>query len=546
MEVAGLILSVASSGALLAQIARVGKNCCNDVKNYNEDSLALALQMDMEIERTLAIRNILYGPHNIGQGHIPGNIREVSLPPLIEELSLATQSNVFLITHHFYNAISTKFQALQETYPTTNLITLEDTKEPRPTFQAGMRPVSGRVRVSWALWGKKKVQAVVDEYERWNERLFAIVQLQALAHMKLRPGNGSLERATTKWYQQAVEDKSVQLLGLDGEIELAKVSLSPDQPCKSLEVGRRRVELDQVLGRLRCGLFDGRDVIVDFKTFTIEESSCADGSLEEPAPAIKNRIQQLGVLLSKQRSSRFRLLNCGGFFRDSRSASYGFLFHVPPGRARMPTTLLNCFDSMSGAKDRLQKPSLESRFALSLALAVSLSQFHAVGWVHKSIRSENIIFFSPSVSQEGLFSLQEPWLVGFEYAREDPGASERYGDTDIEREIYRQPEQWGQPTRKFDRIHDIYSLGVVLLEIGLWRPALRLEESGFKNVKRSDSLHVQKYLLRQAKEKLPFFVGETFAMVVSRCLSGEFTTNSYATEATSLEETYQLQVSIRE
>ena len=74
----------------------------------------------------------------------------------------------------------------------------------------------------------------------------------------------------------------------------------------------------------------------------------------------------------------------------------------------------------------------------------------------------------------------EPWLVGFEYSREDPGFSENPRELEISKDIYRHPERWGQPTRRFDKSHDVYSLGIILLEIGLWKPASYLEDKRFR------------------------------------------------------------------
>ena len=47
------------------------------------------------------------------------------------------------------------------------------------------------------------------------------------------------------------------------------------------------------------------------------------------------------------------------------------------------------------------------------------------------------------------------------------------------RDIYRHPERQGQPTTPFKKIHGIYSLGVVLLEIGPWEPAIKLQRNLF-------------------------------------------------------------------
>jgi hypothetical protein len=49
-------------------------------------------------------------------------------------------------------------------------------------------------------------------------------------------------------------------------------------------------------------------------------------------------------------------------------------------------------------------------------------------------------------------------------------------DTNIFRNIYRHPRRWGVPTESFNAIHDIYALGVVLLEIGMWRKVKTMAE----------------------------------------------------------------------
>ena len=43
--------------------------------------------------------------------------------------------------------------------------------------------------------------------------------------------------------------------------------------------------------------------------------------------------------------------------------------------------------------------------------------------------------------------------------------------------IYRHPGGRGPPKESFSQLHDVCSLGIVLLEIGLWRPAVGFEHS---------------------------------------------------------------------
>jgi hypothetical protein len=40
---------------------------------------------------------------------------------------------------------------------------------------------------------------------------------------------------------------------------------------------------------------------------------------------------------------------------------------------------------------------------------------------------------------------------------------------DVSNDIYRHPNRWGEPTSRFEKLHDVYYLSVMLLEIGLWQ-----------------------------------------------------------------------------
>jgi hypothetical protein len=137
---------------------------------------------------------------------------------------------------------------------------------------------------------------------------------------------------------------------------------------------------------------------------------------------------------------------------------------------------------------------------------------------------------------------EEPWLVGFEYSREDPEFSEKPREEDISKEIYRHPQQWGEPTRRFEKFHDIYSLGVILLEIGFWRPAFNLDYEYFRKIEYSKRYDVQKLFIQLAKDKLPFLVGTAYAEVVVKCLTGNFDLGQIG-EGRIAQEIYQEQVS---
>ena len=95
-------------------------------------------------------------------------------------------------------------------------------------------------------------------------------------------------------------------------------------------------------------------------------------------------------------------------------------------------------------------------------------------------------------------------------------------DTDLIRNIYRHPERWGIPTIEthFSHIHNIYALGVVLLEIGLWRRAESLIQ--FRGSSTPRPAEVKSALIQRANRHLLYITGKAYTEVTLRCLQGEF------------------------
>ena len=146
--------------------------------------------------------------------------------------------------------------------------------------------------------------------------------------------------------------------------------------------------------------------------------------------------------------------------------------------------------------------------------------------MHKSLRSTNVLFFkeqSLASLQEKRFALEEPYLSGWEYSRPESEFSSRINDNfDIREDIYRHPNQWGVPTERFNRTHDIYALGVILLEIGLWKTAESLHSTKFQN---SLASSVKSHLLLHAgHQRLKASMGRRYQSIVLKCLQGSFET----------------------
>ncbi|OJD40375.1 protein kinase-like [Diplodia corticola] len=170
------------------------------------------------------------------------------------------------------------------------------------------------------------------------------------------------------------------------------------------------------------------------------------------------------------------------------------------------------------------------------------------GWVHESFRSDNILFF-PDQEQSGdsckdgipsRLDWSQPWLLGFEFSRPETFFSNGEEDSCIEREIYRHPDRQGKPAVPFNKLHDIYALGVVLLEIGLWQPAITICKDQLRRTR--DPLTIHQLLVRRAEKYLGQKTGPKYRKAVLDCLRGDFGVTEDSKEDLKLQQVFRLQV----
>ncbi|KAK6529137.1 hypothetical protein TWF694_004350 [Orbilia ellipsospora] len=246
-------------------------------------------------------------------------------------------------------------------------------------------------------------------------------------------------------------------------------------------------------------------------------------------PAVTKAIRDLARRLMNADPDMFGLLRCKGVIKKSHPpprsnsvSAFVFIFEIP--RCLSDPVGLRCLLSDSG-----HLHSLSHRLQIAKDLAKAVNYIHMFGYVHKNIRSENVI-----ILQDGRSDIGSAFLVGFEEIRLAEGDSRRLGDSILERNIYRHPERQGpNPQEYFIMQHDIYSLGVCLLEIGLWvslpdtlagigirslgEPPAYTEKDYPPHSPIRDS--VQSQLLKQARESLPRKMGSNYAKVVETCLT---------------------------
>ncbi|KAK7211553.1 hypothetical protein V2G26_018731 [Clonostachys chloroleuca] len=182
---------------------------------------------------------------------------------------------------------------------------------------------------------------------------------------------------------------------------------------------------------------------------------------------IHHRVYLLARLLSIALPEDFRSPHCQGYIRmlDKDSQPIFRLVLKAPDEIHSPVTIFSLRDLLAG----VPMPSLSRRAALSLTLATSLGKFHDVGWLHKGLRSQNILLFSSTMKST---DLSQPYITGFELSR--PSEMSELTDKarfEPEVDMYRHPlVQGGENAGAYGKSFDLYSLGIVFLEIAYWLP----------------------------------------------------------------------------
>ncbi|KAH8164741.1 hypothetical protein CIB48_g3512 [Xylaria polymorpha] len=230
----------------------------------------------------------------------------------------------------------------------------------------------------------------------------------------------------------------------------------------------------------------------------------------------------------------FSVLNCVGQFEDRGNHRIGIVFQTPDNSQTGGIVDLKAI-MLSDRRLKLVR-DLGARIAVARALAMTFFRLHQIGWVHKSFRSENVLFVDTIVNNQ--HDLGTPYICGFDFSRPDiPDALSEVVPTQLlhlqsarERSLYRHPDlrQHGGADleddenddivrrHRYRKSYDTYSLGVVLVEIALWHPVTKL----IKQDESPTDFHDR--LLTEIVPELRYRMGRAYHDVVNKCLRGQF------------------------
>ncbi|KAL8774291.1 MAG: hypothetical protein Q9209_001042 [Squamulea sp. 1 TL-2023] len=248
------------------------------------------------------------------------------------------------------------------------------------------------------------------------------------------------------------------------------------------------------------------------------------GQHQSPAERYDDLMQVEPTVLAGLGPTYLGTLKLLGWVQDSRRARNALVYVVPLPRLEShldrstnikPSTLLS-FLHHAADTDSTNMPSLEDRFRLAFNLTSSLLHLHAKGLLHRNINSRNVVFFTndtgtPSESKPWKNgSIRRPFLTSFDQCSED--VYEEIEEPFISN-IYRHPHVERGQRSLFKPNYDIYSLGLLLLEIGLWMPISKLWKTRYTRA--NFKTRLQTIYTRKLEGKC----GTNYMHVVDFCLT---------------------------
>lgn len=369
----------------------------------------------------------------------------------------------------------------------------------QPKLYANLDPTSSKTiasangpikRLQWAAGGRDRVIKVIDDLGQLNselERLLDLPDRTWLQHGMSALLRDALSRSTdmveVETLQQllrpsvgvgdaaiasAAKFKRIRLvLGVDQRPDEVRPPRDPaiydTMPRLRTFKEKKLTDISNHEGQsVQTATFENADVMVEWRT--TDEKRCK---------MLQTHMQTLALLLGTA-DNTFASLHCLGLSVAKDSLRFGLVYDVPRAPSLRPNKqrdIRNLYDLiLSGVKC-----SLEDRIRIGLKLAEAVLQLHTAGWLHKSIRSSNIVFVGGAKDSDELFLTGSPYLVGYDYARPESETNlTQLPDAPLYTELYRHPSKRGHVATGFKKRFDLYALGCLLLELALWEPLVNI------------------------------------------------------------------------
>ena len=392
---------------------------------------------------------------------------------------------------------------------------------------AKKKPIYNMKSWRWALLDRSKYEDILAKFQKWVGKLRDLLPLSIASSLKHNDQTSTTLVALAK-------SENAKNLGLECHVQLWQLMLDPAFRQTQLELKPQSLEdsshhaepASLALAKLNQDTSDqnsfrrGIKVLIEYKSEDPDRSTSNTKSLDKSED--EKPIHQLASLLSLSGRYNLRTLPFKGYIHQPSQKRYAFVFAFPENVHRSVPLTLN---SLIGTDDIKSQLSLPDRFRMAQTITKTLAAFHSANWVHKSMRSHSVVLFSrPENEHETM--VKSPYLVNFEYSRQEKANTVLSHIEDLEKSLYCHPDR-NPPVIPFSKIHDLYALGVVLLEIGLWCTALSIYKQYWSRMTETakaqplSARQIKAIMIDAAKHRLSHHMGPAYTSAVLRCLRDE-------------------------
>lgn len=400
-----------------------------------------------------------------------------------------------------------------------------DVSSDERSFSMSQRWKDGQRRVyrktKWALFDRQHLQNILEKFRKRNKALRKVLQFAMAGILQQIAQHG-------QGVKSLQEDEDARALGLTTWAEIKQIKDQPERIDRDFSIENCTVETTDDASVVRLGILKTKtprttefsknkimkeDVLVEYKTYPATPQGLDSSDVRDRDAQLDKRVNQLASLLSTAGSNSLGTLPFRGFVKEAQNLRYAFLFDMPNGAGTgNPESLHQMIESP--ILGRLW--SLSDRFALAVDLAKVMGTFHMFEWVLKGFQSNSVVFCNEVSTNKP--QLSKPYLAGFEYIRPADGSTVGQPlDMSEKMTLYCHPDLQEEPNLEFGKIHDLYSLGVVLLEIGLWVTARQLLQQARLPRPPAPRIIREEYV-KKANSKLPLRMGRSYTEVVIACL----------------------------
>ncbi|OKL61725.1 hypothetical protein UA08_02449 [Talaromyces atroroseus] len=512
----------------------------SDIKAFEQDKYNVKLKLELQLASLQFFQQRFLDPQHglLLPGNLPERVQE-AIKHLLEKMKSVLAE---------YEVLLHRYDLSGEENSLGGMDVIEE-KEKKSFFEK-VKTKTKLLKLKgydWSLFDKEKIIAVVEEYKQWADSLRDMMQhFSQEAVYSLSDSMSKISLKGTGLEPVAKRQKLASLKApddyesLSGELEENGTSTGSFQ----LALWKHNREEQQVI--VEYHEYDSRLKVEDLDSEEIDE-------LKAPVRDLAWLLQNSTFSGEEQTDDSDQpiiyALQCLGFVDQAENGRSVFIYELPFAAGDSTAGLITLHELINrvdpASKRLLGKPILGDRFIIAHCLALTLLNVHGSHWIHKNVWSRGILLFQrssdnsikpfrPTSNEAGAADSKRGQTLAFlgdwGYARPEQGGTEMKSDFEVEPNLYRHPERQGKPTRQFSRSHDIYALGVVLLEIGLWKTVSQFFDKVIKDAHKTGRLpkakDVRSAFLALAQRELPKEVGESYTSAVVACLSSKLKTDS--------------------